>query len=111
MKPTMTLTPALRTAIGQFVARLPAHVSMGAGMEPENEQQPYFLELRLTSSGFTRARERITFESEEQMLTALLALEKQLGLPPVVVAAPRPTGFSDLHLELSVLGTTASIAS
>lgn len=111
MKTTLTLSSALRITIGQFAARLPSHLSMGAGVEPD-QAKPYFVELRITSGGFTRNRHRMRFDSEQDVQAALLDMEAELGLPPVPSSdLPERKGFSDLALELAALGTTASIAS
>lgn len=111
MKPTLTLSPALRSAVALFVSRLPGHFSLAAGVDPEAGANPYFVELRVSASGLTRGRERIAFESEAQVLEALVALEHKLGLPPVLPKKEATArGFSDLERELAILGTTASIA-
>jgi hypothetical protein len=113
MKPTLTLTSVLRTAVAATVARLPSNVSLAVGVDVEdNPDNPYFMEIRLSSSGLTQMRERIVFESEAQVMQALAGLHNQLALAPAkaALAAPRK-GFVDLDRELAVLGTTAGLAS
>lgn len=100
----------MRSAVALFVSRLPSHLSVAAGVDPEGSL-PYFMDIRVSAAGVTRGRERISFASEDQMLEALLTLEKKLGLPALPKKDPAKRGFADLERELAILGATASIAS
>lgn len=107
MKTLLSLSPALRTSVAAIVSLLPKHFSLAVGVDQEGPS-PYFMDLRVSSSGLTQARERITFETEEQVREALLALYRQLGLTPPAKAEPTK-GFTDIAAQLPGLRTTSSI--
>ena len=108
MKTTILLTPALRTAITSIVSRLPSCVSVAVGVDNESESpEPYFMVVRLTAAGTLCKREHITFQNEQQVFEALMALQQTLGLP-AVTAKPAPKKFADLDNELANMSMTAA---
>lgn len=108
MKTNILLTPALRTAITAIVSRLPSCMSVAVGVDNETEsREPYFMVVRLTAAGTLCRREHITFESEQQVFGALLALQQTLGLS-TAPTKPVPKKFADLDNELANMSMTAA---
>jgi hypothetical protein len=108
MKILLVLSPSLKASVAGLVSILPRHISMAVGVE-QDSAMPYFMDIRVSTAGLTRAREKVVFETEEQVIVAIEVLYRRLGLTPNNVASLARPGFTDLSREIARMGATTSI--